>query len=169
MLVAGSLFGLANVQVSAAVSDVEKYIENPEVVGKTRLKVLFWNIYDATLYASQGKWNSEQPYALALTYLRDFEGKSIASRSIDEMRDQGYSDDVKLATWYEQMNSLFPDVKEGETITGISDGNKTCHFYKNGELLGSIDDPEFTQQFFDIWLSEKTSEPKMRKELLGKR
>jgi hypothetical protein len=38
----------------------------------------------------------------------------------------------------------------------------------NGEMSDEIQDSTFTQRFFDIWLSEKTSEPKFRKKLLGK-
>jgi hypothetical protein len=40
-------------------------------------------------------------------------------------------------------------------------------FYSNGEEIGSVDDSEFTTSFFNIWLGEKTSEPKFRKALLG--
>jgi hypothetical protein len=146
-----------------------QYIKNPKMVGEARLKIMFWNIYDAKLSAGNGLWNAETPFALSLTYLRDFDGEEIASRSVDEMRDIGYKDEVLLAKWYEQMREVFPNIKEGENITGVMDENKNTHFYHEGELIGSIDDKSFTQSFFGIWLNEKTSEPKMRKQLLGLR
>jgi len=37
----------------------------------------------------------------------------------------------------------------------------------NGEKADEIEDKVFIQRFFDIWLSDKTSEPKFRKKLLG--
>ena len=40
-------------------------------------------------------------------------------------------------------------------------------FYFNDNLVGSIEDPMFGPLFVDIWLSEKTSEPKLRQQLLG--
>jgi hypothetical protein len=128
---------------------------------------MFWNIYDAKLSAANGKWQEGAPSALSLTYLRDFDGEEIASRSVDEIRDIGYKDEALLTKWFEQMRAVFPNVKEGENITGVLDENKHTHFYYQGKLLGSIEDVSFGQPFFDIWLHEKTSEPKMRKQLLG--
>ncbi|MFC3121020.1 chalcone isomerase family protein [Agaribacter flavus] len=144
-----------------------KYIDDPKTVGKTRLEVLFWDIYDAELVAPKGQWSKDKPFALSLTYLRAFDGKEIASRSIDEIRDLGMEDERKLAKWFEQMQILFPDVKEGNTITGIVDDRAYSIFYFDEQRLGVVEDPEFSQWFFDIWLSEKSSEPKMRKRLLG--
>ncbi|MBF7071976.1 chalcone isomerase family protein [Glaciecola sp. MH2013] len=145
----------------------KRYIPQPETVGKARLKVMFWKIYDAQLMATKGEWQEGAPFALSLTYLRDFDGEEIASRSVDEMRDLGYDDEVDLAKWFEQMRAVFPDVKEGDNITGVLDENRHTHFYYRGQKVGSIDDVTFGQSFFDIWLSDKTSEPKMRKQLLG--
>jgi hypothetical protein len=147
----------------------QQYIKNPKVVGEARLKFMFLKIYDAKLSAANGLWNADSPFALSLTYLRDFAGEEIASRSVDEMRNIGYDDEVLLAKWYEQMRAVFPNIKEGENITGVMDENKNTHFYHEGALIGSIDDKTFTQSFFGIWLNEKTSEPKMRKQLLGLR
>jgi len=145
----------------------KQYIKNPKVVGEARLKIMFWKIYDAKLSAADGLWNNDTPFALSLTYLRDFDGEEIASRSVDEMRDIGYDDEVLLANWYEQMRAVFPNIKEGENITGVMDANRHTIFYHEGKLIGSIDDKTFAQSFFGIWLNEKTSEPKMRKQLLG--
>jgi hypothetical protein len=145
----------------------QQHIQSPKMVGEARLKILFWNIYDAKLSAADGEWHKDAPIALSLTYLRDFDGEDIASRSVDEMRKIGYEDEVLLAKWYEQMRSVFPNVKKGENITGVLDKNKYTHFYYQGKLLNSIDDVSFGQSFFDIWLHEKSSEPKMRKQLLG--
>jgi hypothetical protein len=83
------------------------------------------------------------------------------------MRDIGYDDEKLLNKWYQQMADLFPNVKEGENITGVFDKNQHSHFYYQGKLIGTIEDKVFGQSFFGIWLHEKTSEPKMRKQLLG--
>ncbi|MGQ8364863.1 chalcone isomerase family protein [Glaciecola sp. 1036] len=144
-----------------------EFVKDPKTVGKTRLEVLFWDIYEAELIAPEGKWDKDKPFALRLTYLRDFEGKEIASRSVDEMRDLGFDDELKLAKWFQKMHRIFPDVKEGECIMGIVDEDKVSHFYFNDEKIGKVTDAEFTEWFFAIWLSEDTSEPKMREQLLG--
>ena len=144
-----------------------RYFSAPATVGQARLKIMFWKIYDAHLVAPEGAYVDDAPFALSLTYLRDFDGEEIASRSVDEMRDLGYDDEVDLAKWFEQMRSVFPNVKEGENITGVLDENRHTHFYHNGKKVGTIDDKTFGQSFFDIWLSDETSEPEMREQLLG--
>ncbi len=111
----------------------------------------FWDVYTGELYAPEGEYANQPPFALKLTYQRDLEGKKIAQRSIDEMKKQGDLSADDSDKWLSLMNSIFPDVSEGDVITGIAT--------KDGRV--------FTQRFFDIWLSDKTSEPKFRKKLLG--
>ncbi|MFC4700365.1 chalcone isomerase family protein [Glaciecola siphonariae] len=161
------LLTVGSVVFSNSAYAVSNYIENPKPVGEARLEIMFWDIYDAKLIAPNGDFHPEKPFALALTYLREFEGKNIASRSIDEMRDQGMKDEVKLAKWFEKMQQVFPNVDEGQTLTGIVDDKQHSHFYFNDNKMGTIEDPEFTKWFFNIWLSEDTSQPKLRQKLLG--
>lgn len=151
---------------ASAADYIQAYVPSAKPVGEGRLTVFFWDVYDATLYAPEGDLETDEPFALRLAYLREIPGKKIADRSIEEIRDQGMADEVKLATWHEQMRNIFPDVEEGVTLTGVSDDG-TAHFYFNGKKIGSIKDDEFTTAFFDIWLSKNTSAPSLRKKLLG--
>lgn len=147
-------------------SVVNQYVENPAEVGSAKFEYIFWDVYFATLYAPEGTYDVNQPYALSLKYLRDFDGDAIAERSVKEMKQQGFTDKQKLTEWEMAMADLFPDVKKGQTITGIASAEGEALFYLDEQLLGSIKEPEFTAKFFDIWLSDKTSEPKLRKKLL---
>jgi hypothetical protein len=158
---------LLSVSNNVSAVNLQAFIDAPEVVGKARLKVFFFNIYDAVLIAPKGNFEEQQPFALELKYLRDFDGREIASRSVDEMRDLGMKDEVKLAKWYQEMQDIFPNVREGQVITGVVDKYRVSHFYLNDVPLGKVYDKEFSQWFFNIWLSEATSEPKMRRQLLG--
>lgn len=155
---AGS-YSLAQLQ---AVPDVD-------VVGKGRYSVMFWDIYDATLFAPKGSWDSSKPFALSLTYLRDLKGKQIAKASLERIRKQGLTDELKLASWYTQMVGIFPDVSEGERITGVVNDKRESVFYNNDEELGRIRDPKFSKYFFDIWLGSNTEAPDLRRQLLGER
>lgn len=145
---------------------IEKYIDKPSIVGSAKFQYLFWDVYFATLSASDGKYDAHKPFALSLKYLRDFKGTAIAERSASEIKKQGYGDDKKLKKWQQAMANLFPNVKEGQTITGLSNNDSHTIFYLDDKKLGVIDDKEFTPLFFNIWLSEKTSEPRFRKMLL---
>lgn len=146
---------------------VLKQVANAQVVGTEMFTYFLWDVYEATLYAPQGKWQPDQAFALALHYQRSLEGKKIAKRSVDEIRKQGMKDEKTLNAWLVKMEALFPDVKAGDVLTGIATPNKSSAFYFNDELVGIIEDSEFTAQFFAIWLSEKTSEPEFRSALLN--
>ncbi len=143
------------------------HVPNAQLVGEGRMKVLFWNVYDAKLYAPEAHWSPEAPFALSLTYLRDIEGEEIARRSIEAMRQQGFQDEEILSRWYLTLRETFPDVSATSTIIGIQNAARGTIFYHNNELLGQMDEPLFTQAFFNIWFSENTSEPAMRSQLTG--
>jgi hypothetical protein len=50
---------------------------------------------------------------------------------------------------------------------GIYDPSTGVTFWLNGKRISEIRDTEFASQFFAIWLSPKTSQPKLRLSLLG--
>lgn len=154
---------------SASASDyIKTYVPNYETVGQGRLSVMMFDVYDATLFAPQGQWQAGQPMALQLQYLRNLKGSKIADRSVEEMRNIGINDEVKLAAWHTQMRRIFPDVSEGTTLTGILSNKQESVFYRDGQEIGRIKDPDFGAAFFGIWLSENTSVPELRLSLLGK-
>ncbi|HWV14502.1 MAG TPA: chalcone isomerase family protein [Cellvibrio sp.] len=150
----------ANEKILAAVPDAA-------IVGSGVLSYAFWDIYQATLYAPQGHWNSAQPFSLSITYYRAIKGTDIADRSVQEMRKQGFLDEVKLAAWHAQMKSIFPNVNHGTVLSAVFMPEKHTIFYKGTDTIGSIKGDDFGQLFFGIWLDPKTSEPKLRRELLG--
>ena len=151
----------------SAMSTAARYITNPQKVGEAVLKYLFWDVYRVELFAAPEGWHPDAPFALTLNYLRDLEGADIADRTILEMRRQGFSDEKTLADWRSRLRAIFPDVSDGTRLTGVRDSDGKTIFYRNGAKIGEIDDLSFTRPFFDIWLGEKTSEPALRRALLG--
>ena len=156
---------------SATSSSTPGFIKNsiPEakLVGQAHLTYMTFTIYNADLYAPKGKLIAERPLALKLTYLRNLRGNTIADRSIEEIRHQGFNNEVILAAWHDKMLDIFPDVKSGTELTGVLNKTGTTIFYKDGKEIGRISDPSFSKWFFSIWLGSKTSEPEMRKNLLN--
>jgi Chalcone isomerase-like len=145
-------------------------LSNAKPLGQTRLIVFGFNIYDAKLWVEDGfsaANYAQEPFALELRYLRNFNGVMIAERSLKEMRRLGNVSDEKAAQWLEVMKKTFPDVKKGDQLIGMHKPDGTAIFTLNGKPIGEMRDEEFTKLFFGIWLSPKTSEPKMRNELIG--
>ena len=151
----------------AVPDSIKSLVPGAQKVGEGRLTYVFWDVYDATLYAPQGQWRDNPPFALQLSYLRSLEGSKIADRAITEMREQGFDDEVRLATWHTQMRNIFPDVDQGVRLTGVYTQTGATIFYRNGAEIGSLSDPAFGQAFFGIWLDEKTSAPELRLQLIG--
>lgn len=144
-----------------------RLVPSAELVGQGRMTYFGFRVFDAELYAPQGRYSPSKPFALKLTYLRNFKGSDIAKRSVDEMRRQGLKDEAKLKLWGDQMRAIFPDVAQGASITGVRDASGKAVFYKDGKQIGSINDREFSRRFFAIWLGENTSNPGLQASLTG--
>ncbi len=148
---------------------IEAHIPNAQMVASGRLSVFLFDVYDASLYTENGKREAHPPFALKLSYLRDIDGEKIADQSAEEIRNQERVDEITLADWHSQMRNIFPDVKKGDSITGIYKTVKECSFYKGNRFIGQISDAQFCEVFFDIWFGEKTSAPALRNKLIGQK
>jgi Chalcone isomerase-like len=140
------------------------------LVGQGRLTFFGLKVYDARLWAAPGfdaARFDQQPFALALTYLRGLKGALIAERSLKEMRPLPGFDANRESDWLARMTALFPDVADGDTLVGLHLPGMGARFVLNGQVRGQVDDPLFARLFFGIWLSPKTSEPALRQALLG--
>jgi hypothetical protein len=176
VLLSGALLLAAQAQSTSVASPYAAY-SRPEVTNlggvvptaPVRLRVWGFEVYDARLWTPAGFRHSQyaqHPFALELQYLRRLEGSAIASRSIDEMRRVGSFTDAQAQSWQSAMRELFPDVRQGDRITGINLPGVGAEFWVNGQRVGLIKDATFARLFFGIWLDERTSEPKMRAQLL---
>ena len=124
-------------------------------------------VYDIRLWSINQPHRDDGLFALELVYDLGLKGAEIAKRSTEEMRKLGYKDEAKLARWSDAMTRVFPDVKQGDSLIGVSIPGKEARFYSKDKFIAAIADPEFATAFFGIWLAEKTSEPRLRERLLG--
>ncbi len=151
-------------------AELDGALPQHRLIGKGRLTVWGFQVYDARLWALPGFKPDNlpgQPFALELAYLRDFSSKDIAERSITEMRRSAAISEEQAKTWINGMLSVIPDIKKGDRVTGIHRPGVGAQFLVNGRTSGDIADVEFARLFFGIWLSSKTSEPKVRAALLA--
>jgi hypothetical protein len=105
--------------------------------------------------------------ALQLTYLRSLNGRSIAQRSLEEMRRGATLTPVQEQRWLAAMQEAFPDVQSGDRITGLHLPGVGARFWFNGQPRALVRDPDFSRLFFGIWLAEFSSEPDLRVALLA--
>lgn len=161
------VIGLQSLSVNALPEVVKRDHMGLFVLGEGVLRKFGFKVYEARLWTGNKAPSFDDVFALELTYAMALDGKAIAERSVDEMRKQGGYDEPSLKRWGEEMVRAFPDVKKGDMLVGVSIPGKEARFYSRDKLLATISDPAFARAFFNIWLSDKTSEPRLRDRLLG--
>jgi hypothetical protein len=166
------LAGPAWAQTAAPAAPAELTADLPQarLQGSGRLRFLGLRIYDIRLWAGASPVGAQwagAPLALELVYARNLDGAQIAERSLVEMRRQAEPAADTAERWLAAMKKMFPDVREGDRITGLNLPGQGARFFHNGNLRGEVRDPEFAQLFFGIWLSPRSSEPALRESLLG--
>ena len=138
--------------------------------GQARFRYFGFSVYDARLWTSSAlnadSWQ-KQRLALELQYQRSLVGRQIAERSIEEIRRQPGVDDERAARWLAALLPVFPDVIEGDRITGLHLPGEAIKFYFNTRPVAEVRDAELAQRFMAIWLGPTTSEPALRAALLG--
>jgi hypothetical protein len=144
-------------------------------LGSGEMRRLGFELYRATLWVPPAAAAPESAldhgryavaeFALVLQYRRSIPARRLAEASIDEMRRLGVPEQA-LRRWEGELLRVFRDVGEGDTITGVHRPGVGASFFHGGRHTGDVDDPEFAQHFFAIWLDPRTSAPKLRAALL---
>lgn len=149
--------------------EVAPELPNAVYAGAARMRFFAFDVYDSRLWVSAGfkaPDYAQHAFALELSYLRTLSGSAIAERSLKEMRRVGNITADQEQRWLKAMKDAFPDVKDGDRIVGLHSPGVGARFWYNGQTRATIADPEFSRYFFGIWLSDNTSEPKLRSSLL---
>ena len=153
-----------------SVSAAPSALSGARLAGTARLRFWGLDIYQARLWVRPGFQAPDfarHTFALELDYLRTFTRTEIATRSIEEMRRISRFSDARAEEWQGALRAALPDVKKGDSITGLHLPGTGVRFLLNGRPYGEVRDPEFAPLFFGIWLSPATSEPALRQSLLA--
>lgn len=156
--------GIASAQPLAGAGDV---LPDLKPLGKGEMRWFGFKLYDASLWASGGTYSPDGGFALSIRYARPFEGYKLAEASIDEIKRLGERDKKRLARWKDILTGVFPDVKEGDVLTGVKMPDGSARFFHQGAELPAIEDRALSDAFFAIWLDARTREPKLRARLLA--
>lgn len=157
---------LVPLAAEARPSEVARALPGAERVGAARYEVLTLHVFDAELWSQRSTFAWGTPFALTLTYRRNFSARSLIGRSATEMRRRGVSaQNVEAIT--SRLQSCFADVAPGDRITGVSTGDDSARFYFNGIQRCQVSWPGFDQAFFGIWLDARGSQAEESARLRG--
>lgn len=143
--------------------------DNVKLVGQGQFSYLFWDLYQAKLYTADGSWSGYQqsaPVVLKLTYQRNISKEDFIEATVDQWKHLQGKVSAQHKGWAVQLDKLWTDVKKGDELSCVLASDGQVQFYFNDQLLGDITDTAFGPAFLDIWLSDKTSAPKLRRQLL---
>lgn len=136
--------------------------------GEGEMNYLFWNLYLAELYQlPQGNVGDfQRNTALKITYYKSISSQALVEATSEQWQQLGYNPE-NIQRWLQPLQKIWPDVESGDQLTLLVTSEANSEFYYGDALIGKIKDPTFGQAFLSIWLSEQTSEPALRNQLLG--
>jgi hypothetical protein len=148
-------------------TEINGAISSSKPYGSGSLTWLVFTAYDATLWTDAPQWSMSAPFALTLRYRMSFTTDELVERTIEEMvKVSPATPKAALPGYATALRRAFPNVKDGERITALHTPGGAVRFFHNGAQTAEIADPTFAEPFFGIWLSPRTSEPRLRAALL---
>ena len=144
---------------------ISKYLGKKFLIGNANYSFLFWDIYDAELYSTSKKYNSNE-LAIILKYNRSIDKETLIRETINDIKEQKSISNQQEEKWKSLLESIYIDTKTNKKFIAIKINNKSIFYYNNKKLHESFDE-EFNQLFFDIWLRSNSKNPNFTKALLG--
>lgn len=141
---------------------------NFKYIGSATFSVLFWDIYQSTLLSTSGKYplkNQQEQLLFEIKYLKDISSEELVKHTEQQWKHIGIPVN-SYQDYIPKLKRLWPDIMKGDTLSLVIKDQHSA-FYFNKQYIGSITDATFGQHFIDIWLANNTSQPKLRKQLLG--
>ncbi|WP_233267415.1 hypothetical protein [Paraglaciecola sp. L3A3] len=110
--------------------------ENLKLVGQGKLKILFWDIYDATFYNPSGLYQENvYPQVLQINYLRNIESLELVEQTQQEWQKLQLSAE-QVDKWLPLLAGIFPDISDGDNLLVHVDKTKGSTFYYNEKIIG---------------------------------
>jgi hypothetical protein len=143
-----------------------------EQVGEGRMSWFGFTLYRASLWTSTGSFQNLRdsvPVALHIVYDKNIRGEKLVETTVEEWERLRFFDDRGRAYWAEQLRTIWPDVKPGDSITTLIQADRTTVFFANDKRVGRIQDPGFGYALLSIWLHPDTIAPELRSQLIGRK
>ncbi|MGI2169115.1 chalcone isomerase family protein [Shewanella sp. MF05960] len=136
-------------------------------VGSASMSMMWFDIYSAKLYSRDGKYQANQlPLKLEIEYHRNIEAEDLIDATVDQWQHLGIPEQ-QINEYREQLAKAWPDVKEGDRLTFMVNTATQAEFLFNDKPYFQVSNVQFPADFLAIWLSENTSRPKLRQQLIG--
>jgi hypothetical protein len=160
------LIGISMLATPAQAARWQDEVPAMKPVGMGELTWFGLHIYRAELWSANGHFDSTRPYVLALTYERKVTAQKQVNVTLDQMDKQGVPE-ARQARWRPLLEKVMVNVKAGDTMAGMYTPGSGAVFYYNGKQQSASNNIAFIDDFFGVWLNSRTTEPELRRKLLG--
>lgn len=136
-------------------------------VGSAKFTFLFWDIYNSSLFTNSGRYEEEsnKDVIFKIEYLKDITAEELIKRTVEQWQHLKYKKS-DYEEFIPNLKRIWPNISAGDSLT-LYRNNKSTEFYFNNTNIGVIDNEQFYKLFLAIWLSPDTSEPELRRSLIG--
>ncbi|MDP5147850.1 chalcone isomerase family protein [Shewanella sp. ULN5] len=136
-------------------------------VGEADMDVLWFDVYLAKLYSLDGVYQPQRfPLMLDIEYHRDISAQELIDATIEQWQKNGIAA-AEINQIKSHLISAWPDVKQNDRLSFIIHNDQQAEFLFNDKPFYQLADQRFSEAFIGIWLSEKTTHPKLRQQLIG--
>ena len=142
--------------------------QNLILIGEGSLKVFLWPVYDVRLLSDDKKFSWDNDLVLEFDYLRALKKNAVVEASVKEMRRQKGVTEKQLSKWQTYLERGIQPVQKATKASLYWTAEGRITFYYDGAKTVTIEDADFARAFLNIWLGPETSEPELRRTLLGK-
>ncbi len=149
-------------------------IQNPTMIGCSKLNIIGKKIYDIALYGINDKFdNYNQNIALIIHYNTSASRDFIVNTSVKEIKrinqqlNSEEIDKIKLTLEKNLRDVAKNDVKIAIFYPNKSLKNNYLEIFRNNKNIGNFNDINLAIYFLDIWLNKNAKFPNIRKELIN--
>ncbi|MGI2853255.1 hypothetical protein ACRTDR_03375 [Shewanella algae] len=144
-------------------------------VGRGEMDWWFITLYRARLLTPDGSYQPNSfPQQLEIQYYRDIPASRLLEATKHQWLHLGY-DREQISAWLALLEEIWPDVEQGDRLSFVASGPQRGHFLFNDKPLAAIaidesassEHKHFAGAFLAIWLSERSSRPQLRAQLIG--
>jgi hypothetical protein len=146
--------------------NIAAYVGNNPPLGSGCVTLLRIKLYDLTVWTKAKHWSWNTTFVLQLKYARNFSRDEIVDASIEEINRVNRLDETTKFQYRKIFENIFPDVKEGDTISAVYSPSNPLIFYYNDTKIGVIKNTDLAHKFLDIWLGNETRDPDLRNSIL---
>ena len=136
-------------------------------LGRADMQIFGFRVYAAELRTQAGEaFDWSRPFELAITYDTDISARRLTAITADEMVRTGGDAPPDLVT---KLGACFADVDDGDRFVARPLGPDRVALRLNDGPDCTVEHPNATRRFFDIWLSDEARDPAASRRLRGLR